>query len=507
MRNQTTLGIDISGTQISASLLVSTGKGFELLKSAVTPMPEGAMADGSVKNMAVLTKAVKELCARNNMPTHNVIVSLAIKPAIVRVMELPKDVPANHTQYVRDELKHYAVMSGKTITHDCCPLTPGEKTRNARVLLAATDEQKVTELVQAFARANITITAIEPAAIAAIRLAHANSIAKKFDSNIIVAVLQDTAATLCVFNNTKLDFVHTAQINEKDIEQESSTTSLLAEFHTIKQFFDVEADDSAKKWEVVLVVSRQNPAYENLRQRIQEGFADTQVRIISPATLSQDTGILIKDHSSPPSPVSVGLAMRGSKTGLADLAVNLLPVGATTIHNMQKFALITANVAVIIFLLSMLAVPALMMRTKGVNQTIKSYQKAKLPESIAQLIQEETAIEHHNTTLSEKLKAITAICGKSSSSDWAKLLQEIGIRTPRNLRITRLTAKDNKSLLIEGQAISFDQINMFAQLLEKSSPITSAKVVKSGIDQTTRGILAYTIRCSFARDKGESHAN
>ena len=507
MRNQTTLGIDISGTQISAALLSATGKGMELLKSAVVPMPEGAMADGSVKNAALLAKTVREICGRNKIPTSNAVVSLAVKPAIIRVMELPKDVPANHTQYVRDELKHYAVMSGKTITHDFCPLTPEKKTRATRVLLAAADEQKITELVQAFARAGITIKAVEPAVLAAIRLIHANSIAKKFSSNILIAILQDTAATLCVFNNTKLDFVHTAQIGEKDIEQESSCISLLAEFHTIKQFFDVEDDDAAKKWEVILVVSCQNHANENLRQKIQQGLADTQVRIISPATLSQDTSVIINDRAVPPSPVSVGLAMRGSKTGMADLSVNLLPAGAAATHNMQKFALITATVSIIIFLLSLLAVPAIMLQIKDVNQTLKGYQQTKLSENLAQIIQEETAFEHHNTLLSEQLKAITEIRGKSSSNDWAKILQEIGVHTPRNLRITNLAAKDNKDLLIEGQAISFDQINMFAQLLEKSSSITSAKVVKSGIDPMTHSVLVYTIRCSLARDKGEPHVN
>lgn len=506
MRNQTTLGIEISGTQISAAMLSTTDKGLVLLKSAVAPMPDGVMADGCVKNAALLAKAAKELCRRNNLPTHNAVVSLAVKPAIIRVMELPKDVPANHTQYVRDELKHYAVMSCKTITHDFCPLSPEKKTRNSRVLVAAADEQKVAELVQAFVRAGIIIKAIEPAAVAAIRLIHANAIAKKFNSNILVAVLQESAATLCVFNDTKLEFVHTAQIGEKEVEQESGG-GLPAELQTIKQFFDVEAMDAAKKWDVILVVSRQSPAYENLRQKIQQGFANTQVRIISPATLPQDTGIVINERTAVPSPVSVGLAMRRATTESADLTVNLLPAGAATIHNMQKFALITANVAVIIFLLSLLAVPMLIMQIKSINQTIKSYQQAKLPESITHIIQEDAALERHNTAMNEKLKAITAICGTSYSNDWAKTLQEIGARTPQNLRITRLTARDNKNLLVEGQAISFEQINLFAQLLEKSPSITSTKVVKSGIDQTTRGVLAYTIRCSCAGDKGGSHVD
>jgi Tfp pilus assembly PilM family ATPase/Tfp pilus assembly protein PilN len=493
--------------QISAAMLTTTGKGPELLKSAVAPMPEGAMADGCVKNAAMLAKAVKELCRRNKLPTNNVVVSLAVKPAILRVMELPKDVTANHTQYLRDELKHYAVMSGKTITHDFCPLSPEKKTRSARVLLAAADQQKVAELVQAFARSGITINAVEPPELAAIRLVHANSIAKKFGSNILVAVLQDTAATLFVFNDTKLDFVHTAQIGEKDIEQDSGVTGMLAEIHTIRQFFDVEAEDAAKKWEIILVVSGENPANENLRQKIQQSLADTQVRIISPATLPQDTGILINNRAATPSPISAGLAMRGAKTGAADLAINLLPAGAAAAHNMQKFALITANIAVIIFLLSLLAIPAIMMKIRGVDQAIKICQGKKLPENITKVMQEEAAFNRRNTAMNEKLQAITSLRSASYSRNWAKLLQEIGASTPRNLRITSFATKDNKSLLIEGQAFSFDQITMFSRLLEKTSFITSAKITKSGFDPMTGGVLIYTIHCSLVGEKGESNVN
>jgi type IV pilus assembly protein PilM len=507
MRYQTTLGIDISNNRINLALLHQGRQGIELLKTASTAVPEGAVIGGDLKNAPLLAKTVKELCCQNKIPAKNAVISLVAKPSIVRIMHLPKDLSANYAQYVRDELKRYAVMSGKTIVHDFCPLAPQKNSGAVRLLLGAADEEKTADLAKAFNRAGINIKAVEPNVLAHIRLLYANYVAQKFTSNILIAAVEDTAATLCVFSNVSLNFIRTVEIGEADLRSEQGIQNLLSEIHEIKQFYDVELGSTSKQWDVVIALSCENQDNERLRQTLQNSITYMNVQISSPATLREDAQLIMKEQPAAVSPISVGLAMRFFKTGPADLKINLLPAGADAVHNMQKFALTTAIVVIIVFLLSLLAVPALKAQLKEINLTITKYQEAKLPENIRKLMQEEAALDRKNEALTKNAQAVKSIISTSASKDWPKILRDIGYRTPKNLRITHLTAKNSTKMILEGQALSFDQVNMFIALLEKSPFIASVKLAKSQIDPAAHDLLSYNIICSFTADKEAKYAD
>jgi type IV pilus assembly protein PilM len=506
MRTSTTLGINISNDQISAALLTQTAQGIEVLKSAAAPVPEGATANGCVKNPLMLAKAVKELCSRNNMPTGNAVVSLMAKPAILRVMEMPRDLTTNPAQYIHNELKHYAVMSGKTIMHDYCPLASPKKSTAARLLLAATDEEKVDELAKAFNRTGITIKAFEPAAIAYIRLLHTNAIAKKFNSNVLIAVVQDTVTTLCVFRDTNLDFVHTVEIGRQNLDNETDIHTLATEIGSIAQFYDVEVAEASKQWEVILAFSSEHAQQDRVRQSIQNGLAGMNVRISSPATVRKDAPLTVKDDNGTVSPISAGLAMKYFKTGIADLKINLLPAATHDSYNMKKFALTAASIAIIVFLLSLSAIPIVRAKLNKVTQTIEKRHAAMLSENMTRLLKKDAALAQKNKALNDRLQAMNAIISGSVARNWPRLLQDIGSRIPQNTRITGLTAKDT-SLRLTGQAISYAQITNFVELLGKSPYIASATLAKSEIDPLAHNVLQYDITCTFTAGEVEKHVN
>jgi type IV pilus assembly protein PilM len=506
MRNSTTLGIDIANGQISVALLRQTNKGIEVLKSAAAPMPKDAMADGCVKNPKLLAKAVKELCTRNRIATGHAIISLAAKPAILRVMEMPKDLTTNPAQYVRDELKHYAVMSGQTIIHDYCSLSPQKNSKAARLLLAATDKEKVAEIANAFNNVGITVKAVEPGVLAYIRLIHANAIAKKFNSNVLIAVVGDTTATLCVFRDTNLDFVHTAETGEWNPDDETAAQNLLTEISAIAQFYDVEVADASKQWEVILAFAGEYPQQDHVRQYIQKGLAGMEVRVSSSATVRKDAPLITNDDIATITPISAGLAMKYFKTGMADLKINLLPIGINDSHNTKKFALIAAGIAIIVFLLSFAAVPIVQGRLNKVKQTIAKCHAAMLSENMAKLLKEDAALSQHNKILHDKAEVMNTIASGCVAKNWPQLLLDVGSRTPKNIRITGLIAKDD-SMRLTGQAISHAQITKFVELLSKSPYIASATLAKSEIDPLSQNVLIYDITCTLTAGDGEKHVN
>jgi Tfp pilus assembly protein PilN len=152
-------------------------------------------------------------------------------------------------------------------------------------------------------------------------------------------------------------------------------------------------------------------------------------------------------------------------------------------------------------------VPALKAQLKEINLTITKYQEAKLPENIRTLMQEEAALDRKNEALTKNAQAVKSIISTSASKDWPKILRDIGYRTPKNLRITHLTAKNSTKMILEGQALSFDQVNMFIALLEKSPFIASVKLAKSQIDPAAHDLLSYNIICSFTADKEAKYAD
>jgi len=503
MHNPKILGIDLSNSQISVALLSKTNKSIEVLKSAAAPMPEGVMANGDIKNPTLLAKAVKDLCSSNKIPTDHAVVSLVAKQTILRVMEIPKDLATNPAQYVRDELKNYAATAGKAIIHDYCPLSLQKKTKATRLLLAATNEGKVAELAKAFNRSGIMVKAVEPGALAYIRLLHANAIAKKFGSNVLLVAVGDTATTMCVFRDTNLDFVHTTEICESTLANETDIQNLLTEICALTQFYDVEVADASKRWEIILAFAGEHAQHDHVRQSIQNGLIGTEVRISSPSTLRKDTSLIAKDGIGSISPISAGLAMKYLKAGMADLKINLFPIGSDEIHSIQKYALTTVNIAIAALLLSLLVVPLLRIKLTGVNRTIMEYKQNESPENVKQLLCTAASLDQQSKSLTEKIQAIATMNDSvSTSAEWPKILQDISHRIPQEVRIISLIGKDAAGMTLTGQALSYDQIHRFVKQLETSPFIRSATITASAIDPLTRGTLSYTINCSVINGKG-----
>jgi Tfp pilus assembly protein PilN len=268
----------------------------------------------------------------------------------------------------------------------------------------------------------------------------------------------------------------------------------------------MEVADTAKQWEVILAFAENFAQQDHMRQSIQNSLAGIAVRVSSSATVKKDAALMVQDAADNISPISAGLAMKYFKTGMANLKINLLPAGTNDSYNMKKFALVAANIAIIAFLLSLLAVPVVQGRLSTVNQAIEKYHAAMLAENMATLLKEDAMLSQNNKALQDTVEAVNTIAAGSVTRNWSKIMLDIGSRTPRNVRITGLTAKDN-SMRLSGQAFSHAQISKFVELLSKSPYIASAKLAKSEIDPSAQNLLTYDITCTFAAGEVKKYVN
>ena len=100
---KTVAGIDITHERISIALLKLGRNGPKLVKSVFAPMPAGAVKDGGIVDAALLQRTLRDMKFRNRIWTNRTAVSLFARPVVTQMIEIPKQMPSNLTQFISGE--------------------------------------------------------------------------------------------------------------------------------------------------------------------------------------------------------------------------------------------------------------------------------------------------------------------------------------------------------------------------------------------------------------------
>jgi len=454
---RTALGIEISSNQINLALLRKRTKGLELQKTASGPVPDGAIKDGNIEDAIVLTKAIKEIKTKNKIRARHTALSSVINPMLLQILDLPNDGPINVGQFVWNEVKNFAMLSMKRIAVDFCGLKSSDKSSNRRVFVAATDSQKITDFNKVLNEAGLNIDAIEPSLVAYIRSCYAKKIAKKYDQNLLFAVVYESTLTLCLFKNEILDFVRTKQLETYKYESDKCFEWIAEEINAVLKFYELEVRDKCDKWNVTLLTSIRDKFVkektELLATKLKEGIpfcdllrngnqVELKIRTLEDAYL--DTPVAETAHADKPSAIAVGLALKLLNFSSCGLNINLLPPESADVKSVRKHALIIANT-------------------------------------------------------SENLDGMNAILSAGSFLRWDLILNEIRSAIPKTVRITNLFSDDNLKVLFRGQALSYESIDLFVDILNDSEHIESASLIGTEKDSELSGLITYSINCSLIK--------
>ena len=507
---KTALGIEISGEQINLALLRKNKNGVELLKTATGPVPEGAIKDGNIEDAMVLAKAIKELKTKNKIRTRHAVLSPVIDPMLLQVVDLPKDVPVNVGHFVQNEVRHYAMLSMKRIAMDFCGMKSSGKSGNRRVFVVATDNQKITELTNALNQADISIDAIEPALVAYVRACYAKSIAEKFQQNLLFAIVDERVLTLCLFKNQTLDFVRTKRLEPHKCQSDECFEWIAEEINAVLKFYELEVHDKRSKWEVTLITSIRNrsvkekkelltaklkeatPFYDLSQNRSQ---IELKVRTLEDAYL--DTPVADTTNADKASAVAIGLAMKPLGFSSCGLNINLLPAETSEVKSARKSALIIVNIAALIFLLTTLIMGFFSIKVKKVRQNINQKQRTRLGRSTQALLNEQVLLNEQIANISENLNGMSAIFSAGPFIRWDQILNEVRSAIPKTVRITILSGDDNSRVLFKGQALSYESIHLFADMLNNSEHVESASLIGTEKDSELSSLVTYSISCSL----------
>jgi Tfp pilus assembly protein PilN len=552
--DKTAVGIDISQERISIVLLKNGKNGPELVKSAVAPVPKGAVKDGNIADAVLLSRAIRELKRRNRMlRTKRAAVSLFAKPVVTQIIDMPKQVPLNIRQFVDNEVKHCVALPSRDIAFDFCGIGSTRRTADKRVLAVAAESARMVELARVCSRAGFSVEVIEPPLLAYLRAVYAQKVVGKGGCNVLIAVLRGAGSTLrqssvqasspqavltlCVLKNGAVDFIRTKEMAESSAGSDDLNCWLAEELSEVVRFYDIEVPENTGKWEITLFVdstlrldsgqassprveAAQSPRgiEESLKSKIQSVLHSSsrfaaatakdetghlQVRTIEDAYIDTPLGGSAAGKDKLPSPVAVGLAMNLLTAQRGDVRINLVPPQVVRVREAKRDALIVANAVAVMLLIMLLTIHAFDLMIEKINRSAVAKKQLTTGQDTEVMLEQHQQLDAKLKILTARLDRIVQISASHRDVNWAEVFDDIRKATPGSVRITGLSCQDGARMLIDGLALSNEAVNSFVNSLEKSNNIVSVVLLETRKQDGQSGFIVYQLSCKLGIRSGK----
>ena len=498
MNKRTALGIEISDSQISMALLKRTKNGAKVLKGGSAPVPEGAIKDGNIENTEALAKTLKELKSRHNIHERNTAISLPVDSTFTQILDAPKGIPDNIKHFVQNELKSYIVLSGVEIAFDYCGIT-SSKGQGERLLAVAADENGLASVFKTCTQAHLDVEVIEPSTLAYLRALYSEKIEAKFDNEVMIAILQGTVLTLCVFRKEILDFIRVENAGEQE-DPGKLCRWLSDQINAIIKFYELDVTDTSGHWEIT-VVDDNAQLPEEAEESLSLKITNASLEIRTGENACQDKNIDLKSCKGKPSAPAIGLAMRLLGLGRTNLDTNLVPSESSEIKAVKKQLMLTA--AVIIIAIPMIFRAAGIGLNRLAEKTQKQIMNSKnsdVSKDTYSSFQELTSLKEQIELLSKRPAELNDILDSHPALGWMQILSDVRTRTPNSVRITDLYSTGDTGFVLKGLALSFQAVGLFEKSLNDSDYINLATQVDSTKD-VSLNLIVYQINCSLNTEK------
>jgi len=501
---KTVAGIDITQERISIALLKQGKNGPTLIKSASAAVPAGAIQNGNIADAGLLAKIIRELKVRGRIWTNRAAVSLFARPVILQMIEMPKQMPANLTQFVRGEMKHCAAFPGGDIVLDYCSLGGNRRSAEKKVLAFSAETGKVTELLNVLNRAGFSAELIEPAILSYLRAIADKKITGRTGFNVLVAVLRENTLTLCVLRNGTIDFIRTKEAKQKSTACEEIFKWLGDEITEIQKFYSVEFIENTGKWDITIFTDTVLP--ENADTVLKSKFQTGSLQVRSSNDAYLDTIVdnqKLSHKNEQPSAVAVGLAMHLLTQQHEDVRLNLMPPQIIQIKEIKREALIAANIFAVLLLLIIIAVDVPSYFSENITRTAAAKTSLFSIEDTDFIIEKNQQLDQRLQSLSNRIAGISHISSLHNDVNWTELFDSIRKAAPASVRINSLFSTDGSRMHIYGLALSNDAVNTFVNSLEKAPQITSVSLLETSKQEGDKGYIRYQIGCRLAVKKGK----
>ena len=170
----TTIGLDI-GTNAVRAVEIELGDPPLIRRMGQVALPIGAVVDGEVTDVGVVSIALRQLWTQAGFKSHQARVGMSSARMIVRTIEMPRLSHAELVSTIRLQLDDYVPLPAEETVFDIRLLDGSDpKSPTVQLLFAATHQDAVQPLLMAMHGADLKVSAVDviPAALA-LALTHA----------------------------------------------------------------------------------------------------------------------------------------------------------------------------------------------------------------------------------------------------------------------------------------------------------------------------------------------
>lgn len=493
------LGVDVTEGRISTVLLGKTAEGFRVLDAAQFPLPEGTFEHGRIADPTHLLKVLKAVRGRNKTRTKHVAMSLPVMSTVTRVVRLDEEDPQRIAQFVQNEIKEYAALSGREVVSDFRVVVPARHNASGKVLMTAMDNHLAATANWICRRARLGVGVVEPASMACLRVVNGTGAA----SRMLLVVLKEGGLNLCVRRGGILEFARTETIATPGDGLQSVYSRVADEINAVIRFCERESTTETDPWKVVILddddLTLADDVVGFLKANVVGGVVD--VRTTANCSDAIDAAPQTEGLASI---TALGLAMRFLVEDESVPRISLLPPEAIRAKSARTNVLLAANAMAILMLVAVLIMGGLRLMTKRVTQSIATIEQSELKQgqqALVPAVSQLVYIEQRRASLTEELASLRHISESHVDVHWTQLLDDIKDATPEVLCVTDLTVDVASDLFMEGLSHSYEAVHLFVEMLNQSEGISKASVVETGRSTGENEFVRYVIRCTLDAGK------
>jgi Tfp pilus assembly protein PilN len=495
-RRMTALGIDVGSRRISAALVEKVPHGFRLLAAANGDLPADPSSRPGVR-VRTMSRVLRRLGRRDMIRGVQSAVAVSANSTIMRLLDLPRPLPTNVGEFVDAELNQYVMLSGRPRRVDYCGVGTSS-TSQKRLLAVAADTEEVRQAVDMCSAARIAVNCVEPAALAYSRAVLTGEKDARCGSTLI-AVLDACNLVICLFCKGTLDFVRIRDVPAGMDSPQRLCAWLTQEMNVVLQYHRTAASGASPEVQIRLAIH--DAAYD--KTAVAALFApDVKSSVVvdcfDPVTLFSEGA---EGVSSAPSAMAIGAALRLLGVEDDELRIDLTPREMIRAKTSSRRLLIAANLLAVAFLAGSLIAHALTRTTDARHRRIGETRLSEQLYTMPAMVEQDQYLDGEIARIRMQLASLDAARAKRQA-DWPTLLNGIGQSAPPGVCVTHLAGGDGQSIVLQGLALSYGQVETLMQRLDDRSLFEVVHLVR--MERHDDGtVIEYEIQCVLKSVKRE----
>ncbi len=494
IKNDRALGIHISESRISFALVKHELREIRLVKAGHIAVPPNAIENGSIKDPALLGKALKTLLDKSHVRNRQACISLFARPVIAQIIDLPKYIPSNMAKFVQSEIRHSAALSGKEAQYDFCGLTATSQAMPERIFVAAANKDKINTMLKTCIAAKVEPVSIELPTIGALRALYKKRITIGPERKLVVGI-QRSMISFAVLSHGNLELIRNIDISSLAEDETRFLDRCCSEMEVLFQFYELEVEQGSNAgWQVLFQTETRSLNLQALQERWKDR-PNVQVSLCSDQTIYDDIPIKKAKSIDNASTTAIGLALRMIESSSLGIEINLLPPEAKEISTAKKYCLVTANIAAVVLLTMFIIGGMVRVKLSATENDLQTIKTANQSENIDHMVARQRTLTQRIERLENQKKNMGEFYDDGNIVMWTDLLDEIRRKTPKSLCIINLGSTDNENLSISGYGLSYKAIHLFADLLRESPYIETVNVAETNKMNQFEGYVTYQLEC------------